>query len=132
MHSPRWRKAAGDLLMHKGRTLLVIVAIAVGLAGAGVILNAWALVEVATKEGFLASDPPAATLRLDVVDSALMLRVRSVPGVRDVQARRVTMARAAVGGGSVPAMLFTVAISLTSASAVCRRRSAHGRRRTGR
>ncbi len=108
MLSPRWRKAAGDLLMHKGRTLLVIVAIAVGLAGAGVILNAWALVEVATTEGFRASDPAAATLRLDVVDSALLARVRLVPGVRDVQARRVTMARASVGGGSVPAMLFTV------------------------
>jgi len=94
--------------MHKGRTLLVIVAIAVGLAGAGVILNAWALVEVATTEGFRASDPAAATLRLDVVDSALLARVRLVPGVRDVQARRVTMARASVGGGSVPAMLFTV------------------------
>lgn len=108
MLSPRWRKAAGDLLMHKGRTLLVIVAIAVGLAGSGVILNAWALVEVATTEGFHASDPAAATLRLDLVDSALLARVRRVPGVRDVQARRVTSARATVGGASVSAMLFTV------------------------
>ncbi len=108
MLSPRWRKAAGDLLLHKGRTLLVIVAIAVGLAGSGVILNAWALVEVATTEGFHASDPAAATLRLDLVDSALMARVRGVPGVRDVQARRVTSARASVGGASVSAVLFTV------------------------
>ncbi len=108
MLSPRWRKAAADLLMHKGRTLLVIVAIAVGLAGSGVILNAWALVEVATTEGFHASDPAAATLRLDLVDSALLARVRGVPGVRDVQARRVTSARAVVAGANVSAVLFTV------------------------
>ena len=107
MISPRWQKALGDLLTHKGRTLVVVVAIAVGLAGAGAILNAWALVRVATREGFRASDPAAATLRVDVVDAALLARARAVPGVRDVQARRVTMARAQVAGSSVPAMLFT-------------------------
>ncbi len=104
---PRWRKAVGDLLQHKGRTLLVVVAIAVGLAGAGVILDAWALVRVATTEGFRASDPAAATLRLNVVDAALLARARAVPGVRDVQARRVTMARAQVAGRTMQAMLFT-------------------------
>jgi putative ABC transport system permease protein len=97
----------GDLLQHTGRTLLVVVAIAVGLAGAGVILNAWALMRVATTEGFRASDPPAATLRLNIVDSALLARARAVPGVRDVQARRVTMARAQVAGRTLQAMLFT-------------------------
>ena len=109
MLSPRWRKAAGDLLAHKGRTLLVVVAMAVGLAGAGTILDAWALVQVATREGFRASDPAAATLRMDLVDSALLTRVRAVPGIRDVQARRVTMARARIAGTTVPALLFTVA-----------------------
>lgn len=106
--SPRWRKALGDLLQHKGRTMLVVLAIAVGLAGAGVVLDAWALVRVATRDGFHESDPAAATLRLDVVDADVMARARAVPGVRDVQARRVTLARAQVAGASVPAMLFTV------------------------
>ena len=108
MLSPRWKKAAGDLRAHKGRTLLVAVAMAVGLAGAGTILDAWALVQVATREGFRASDPAAATLRMDLVDSALLTRVRAVPGIRDVQARRVTMARARIAGTTVPALLFTV------------------------
>ena len=109
MLSPRWRKALGDLRFHKGRTLLVIVAITVGLAAAGTILNAWALVRVATREGFLASDPAAATLRVDSVDAALLARVRTVSGVRDAEARRTTSARARVGGSTINAVLFTVA-----------------------
>ena len=108
MFSPRWRKAIGDLMLHKGRTLLVVIAIAVGLAGAGAILNAWALVRVATREGFRASDPASATLRVDTIDAALLARVRALRGVRDVQARRVTVARARVAGGTLTAVLFTV------------------------
>ncbi|WP_309672561.1 ABC transporter permease [Gemmatimonas sp.] len=108
MLSPRWRKALGDLRQHGGRTALVVVAIATGLAAAGTILNAWALVQVATKDGYLASDPAAATIRVDAVDDAMLSLARAVPGVRDVQARRTTMARAQVAGATVTAMLFTV------------------------
>ena len=108
MVSPRWRKTLGDLRQHGGRTALVIVAIAIGLAAAGTILNAWALVQVATTNGYLASDPAAATIRVDSTDDALLALVRAFPGVRDVQARRTTMARAQVAGATVTAMLFTV------------------------
>ena len=108
MFSPRWRKALGDLRQHGGRTALVVVAIATGLAAAGTILNAWALVQVATTKGYLASDPAAATIRVDAADDAMLALARSFPGVRDVQARRTTMARAQVAGATVTAMLFTV------------------------
>ncbi len=86
----------------------MVVAIATGLAAAGTILNAWALVQEATKKGYLASDPAAATIRVDAVDDAMLSLVRTFPGVRDVQARRTTMARAQVAGATVTAMLFTV------------------------
>ena len=108
MLSPRWRKALGDLRQHLGRTGLVVLAIAVGLAGAGTILNAWALVQVATTEGYAASDPAAATIRVDSTDDALLALVRGFPGVRDVQARRTTVARAQVAGATFTALLFTV------------------------
>lgn len=107
MRSPRWKKALGDLGQHRGRTLLVVFAIAVGLAGAGTILNAWALVGVATREGFLASDPPAATVFVDSVDAALLARARTVPGVRLAEARRTTTVRAQVGGAMLTAVLFS-------------------------
>ena len=109
MRSPRWKKALGDLGQHRGRTLLVVMAMAVGLAGAGTILDAWALVRVATREGFLASDPPAATLRMDSVDDAMLARARAVPGVRNAEARRTTTVRAQVGGSMLTAVLYSAA-----------------------
>ncbi|MBC7895313.1 MAG: ABC transporter permease [Cytophagaceae bacterium] len=107
MPDARWRKVLRDVWEHKARTLLVILAMMVGLAGAGTILDAWALVQRATEEGYLSSDPVAATLRTDIVDSALLATVRTVPGVRDAQARRTVIARALVGGAWRAAWLFT-------------------------
>jgi putative ABC transport system permease protein len=108
MPSPRWRKVLRDVWLHRGRTALVVVAIALGLGGAGVILNAWALVEVATREGFRVSNPASATLRVDSVDAALLARARLQPDVRDAAARRTTFARVQIGGASFVAQLFTV------------------------
>jgi putative ABC transport system permease protein len=96
-----------DAWLNRARTLLVVVAIAVGLPGALTILDAWALVERATRDGYLASDPPAATLRTDSVDAALLVVARAVPGVRDVQARRAMMAAVQVAGSYRTAQLFT-------------------------
>ena len=107
MLSPRWRKAAGDLSMHRGRTLLSVLAIAVGLAAGGTVLNSWALVRVATREGYLASDPAAATLRVDSAPAALLALARAVPGVRDAEARRSTTARIVVNGTTYTAVLYT-------------------------
>jgi putative ABC transport system permease protein len=104
--SPRWRKAVGDLRAHRGRTALAVLAIAAGLAGAGTVLNAWALVRVATRDGFLAADPPAATLEVDSATPALLARVRTVPGVRHAEARRTLGARITVEGTAYAALLF--------------------------
>lgn len=109
MPDARWRKVLRDVWEHKARTLLVVLAMVIGLAGAGTILDAWALVQRATVEGYLTSDPVAATLRTDVVDSALVARVRAVPGVRDAQARRTVSATVLVQGAWRTALLFTSA-----------------------
>lgn len=106
MLEPRWRKVWRDAWLHRARTLLVVLAITLGLIGAGSILNAWALVERATQEGYLAADPAAATLRTDSIDAVLLAAVRAVPGVRNAQARRTTMASMQVQGFWRPAMLF--------------------------
>src|SRR5512134_3422334 len=85
---PRWRKVLGDVWLHKSRMLLVVPAIAVGLAGAGSVLDTWALVKRATERGFLASNPVSATIRTDSIDGALLAGVRALPGIADAEARR--------------------------------------------
>jgi len=107
MLEPRWRKVWRDASLHKARTLLVLVAIAVGIAGAGSILDAWALVRRVTHESYLASDPAAATLRVDSLDARALEIVRGVPGVRDAQARRTVAAAVRAGGDWQTVLLFS-------------------------
>jgi putative ABC transport system permease protein len=98
-----------DLLLHAPRTVLVVLAIAIGIAGAGAVLDTWALLRRVVHEGYRASDPAAATLRTDAVDADLLSRVRAVPGVRDAQARRVVSGRVLVEGSWRPLLIFVAA-----------------------
>jgi putative ABC transport system permease protein len=95
-------------MLHKARTLLVVVAIAVGVAAGGTILVAWALVQRATQAGYLASDPAAATLRVDSIDAGVLSIVRGVEGIRRVEARRTAGASILAGGSWQNAMLFAI------------------------
>jgi putative ABC transport system permease protein len=107
MASLRWRKIFRDLWLHRFRSALVVAAMAVSLAGAGTILNAWALVQRATREGYLASNPRSATIRTAAVDAELVERVGKLPGIGAVEARGVVGATIRSRGAWYPAILFT-------------------------
>jgi putative ABC transport system permease protein len=102
----RWRKVARDLGLHWPRTLLVVLAIAVALAGAGTVLVSWALVRRSTQEGFLAANPRAATLWVDSLNPAALALIRSTPGVRTAEPRRTLSLPLMVRGSWVPGVLF--------------------------
>lgn len=106
--APRWRKVWRDAMLHKARTLLVVLAIAVGVAGGGTIFVAWALVQRATHDGYLASDPAAATLHLDSIDAQALSIARKVEGVRRAEGRRTVSASILAGGSWQSALLFAI------------------------
>jgi putative ABC transport system permease protein len=106
MRSPRWRKVVRDAWLHKARTLLVVLAIAVGIAGAGTILTRWAIVRAVVDQGYAASNPASATLRVDTVDAAVLAAVRALPEVAELQAGRTIAARARVAGSWANLVLF--------------------------
>jgi len=106
--SPRWRKMLRDIWLHKARTLLVVVAVATAMVGAGALLDAWALVERATAESFLASHPPSATLRADKLDADLLVQVRALPAVAAARLRGRAFAAVDVGGTRFTAELFAL------------------------
>lgn len=108
MLDPRWRKVVRDLWLHRSRTLLVVLAIAVGIIGAGSVLNTWALLRRVTREGYLATNPASATLRVDSVDAALLARVRELPAVREAQARRTVFGAVMAQGTWLTAELFVL------------------------
>ena len=108
MLSPRWRKVARDLRLHASRTVLVVLAIAMGLIGAGSVLDTWSLVRRVTRQEYLASNPASATLRLDAIDARLLERVRAMPDIRAAQARRTVIGSARTSSGWRSAMLFAL------------------------
>lgn len=108
MLSPRWRKMRRDASLHKARTALVVLAVVVGLVGAGALLASWALVWQVTAQTFIASRPVSATLRVDRVDDALLARVRDVPAIDAVRVRRVVPARVDANGRRTRAQLFAL------------------------
>lgn len=108
MLSPRWKKIVAELGQHKARSLLVVLAIAFGTAGAGVVLVTWAILQQVTIAEFRASNPMSASVHVDRVDADLLGAVRGVPGVADVQARRVVLASVLVDGVPQTALLTRI------------------------
>jgi putative ABC transport system permease protein len=104
---PRWRKVLRDLWLHRGRLMLVVPAIAVGLIAAGSVLDAWALVERATRLGFAASNPASATILTDSVDTALLTRIRALPEIAEAEGRRTVRAAIRTPAITATAELFT-------------------------
>ncbi len=108
MLEPRWRKVLRDLWLHRGRTVLVVLAIAVALAGAGTVLDAWAIVDVTTRDVYAASHPASATLRADSIGDDVLGAVRKLAEVRWARARRTVFATALGDGGGRRVMLFVL------------------------
>jgi putative ABC transport system permease protein len=81
-------KVLRDLRLHPSRTMLVVLAMVVGLAGAGAVLDTWSLMRQVTREEYRLSRPASATLRVDSIDAALVDTLRALPSLAAVQARR--------------------------------------------
>ena len=105
MFDTRLQKVWRDMARHRARSLLVVAAVAIGLIGAGAVLNAWALLQRATELGYKASLPVSATLSVDRLDAALLAEIRTLPGIAAARARR-TQPAAVQSGGSWRAALI--------------------------
>ena len=92
MFDTRWRKTLRDVWRHRARTLLIVITVALGLIGAGAILDAWALVRATTQLSYVASHPVAATLQITPLDGAFLARVRKLPEVAAARLRRTVVA----------------------------------------
>ncbi len=106
--SPRWLKMLRDTWLHKARTLLVMLAIAVGMTAAGALLNAWALVQHVTESSYRTSEPVSATLVVEGVVSKLLADVRAMPGIAAARLRRTVVAAAHVNGARATALLYSL------------------------
>ena len=91
--STAWRKVVADLGQERMRSILVVLAMALGIAGFSTVFSSYAILTRELNTGYLATNPASATLTTDRVDDTLVGAVRALPEIADVEARRVLRGR---------------------------------------
>lgn len=91
-----WKKALRDFWQERTRTILVVLAIAMGITGFSTVMSTYAILTRELDRGYLETNPASATLWTDNVDDALIARVVAMPEIGAAEARRDVHARVRV------------------------------------
>ncbi|MFN2272371.1 MAG: ABC transporter permease [Anaerolineae bacterium] len=94
----RWNKVLRDAWRHKGRSVLVVLAIAVGVASFGMVLASRDAARADMYAGYWRNVPPNMILYLDGFGEDVLSIVDDVPGVGQVEARKVVNAKLQTAG----------------------------------
>jgi putative ABC transport system permease protein len=90
----RWRKLIGDVRASRGRFVAMLAAIAVALAGVGVVLGGRAVLGREIRSSYLGTRPADATLELEGgVDATLLAELRARADIEEADARQMIKAR---------------------------------------
>lgn len=92
-----WRKTLRDVWGGKARAILVILAIAAGIAGFSAVLSTYAILTRELDRGYLATNPASATLWTDAVSDELAAELVTSTPVSDAEARRTLRGRIRTG-----------------------------------
>jgi len=95
---PRWRKVLHDLFDNKGRTLLVVLSIAVGVFSIGVIAGAYQIISTDMPASYAANKPANMEMYLSNFDDDVLTSIRNQKNVKNAEARRVFNIRVRVPG----------------------------------
>lgn len=83
-----WRKAFRDFWQERARTVLVVLAIALGISAFAAVLSSYAILTRELDQGYLATNPASAVLRVDSADDDLVKAILQNPEVSDAEPRR--------------------------------------------
>jgi putative ABC transport system permease protein len=89
----RRTKVLRDLLVNKSRSLLVILAVAVGVAAFGLMITGRVVLDENLRDGYASTQPAHTVLSLSPFKNDLLKHVQSLDYVRSAQARKVDQAR---------------------------------------
>jgi putative ABC transport system permease protein len=88
MVSPRWHKVVRDLWGHKGRTILVVLSIAVGVFAVGMVAGSQTIITRGMTESWASVNPASSSIFSDLFDEDFLWTVRHMAGVKAADARR--------------------------------------------
>jgi putative ABC transport system permease protein len=107
--SPRWQKVVRDLLALRTRGVMIVLAIALSLAGFSGVMNAYAILTRELSNNYLGTNPASATLVLENISDALVQQVGELSSVQAAEARRTVLARVQTGDNEwKPLTLFVI------------------------
>jgi putative ABC transport system permease protein len=92
-----WKKAVSDFWQERTRSLLVVLAIAAGIAAFSTVMSTYAILLRELDAGYLATNPASAVLRTDRVDDVLIAELLKDPRIGQAEARRVVSGRIKAG-----------------------------------
>jgi len=101
-----WLKTLRDLWLFKARTLLVVLAIAVGTAAVGMSVTSLIVLRRDLREGYARTNPAHAILDTTPFDAALAGEVAALPEVDEAEAWQQTAARVTIAGEERPLLLW--------------------------
>jgi putative ABC transport system permease protein len=91
------RKIVNDFWQERTRSVLVVFAIAAGIAGFTAVLSAYAILTRELNRGYLATNPASAILRTDAVDDSLINEILRNREIGAAEARRIVNGRMKAG-----------------------------------
>ena len=103
----RWRKVFQDLLGNKTRTLLVILAIAVGVFSVGFVASAQSMLLRELDRGYEASNKASATLYTTPLDDDMVDRIAQMPEVAAAEGRRTVPVQITLPSGETRDLALT-------------------------
>jgi putative ABC transport system permease protein len=83
-----WRKAIRDFWYERARTVLVVLAIALGIAAFAAVMSSYAILTRELDRGYLDTNPASAVLRVDAIDDDLVAAVLQNTEVSNAEPRR--------------------------------------------
>ena len=83
-----WRKAIRDFWQERARTVLVVLAIALGISAFAAVLSSYAILTRELDQDYLATNPASAVLRVNSIDNDLVKAILQNPEVSDAEPRR--------------------------------------------
>src|SRR5262245_50670125 len=82
-------KALRDFWQERTRTILVVLAIALGIAAFSSVMSSYAILTRELDRGYLNTNPASAVFRMDAIDDGLLKAVLSDGTISDAEPRRV-------------------------------------------
>ena len=105
----RYTKVIRDLTSSYSKTLMLALAIAVGVFGIGSILGCYTVINREMATNYLSTEPASATIEFGgIISKELLDSVKAFPGIKKAERRATITARMKVNGRWHPMLLFVI------------------------